>query len=528
MTKLSLLLKVLEGESSETLTKQLDLFKERALPDLDNNIQCGNSLIAADYYDSIQLNLMSEEEIYRVNVFNWEEGFPNIMKQGGFDIVIGNPPWGASFKASELSYIKKKHKDIIVRMTDSFMFFVKHSCKKLVKSYWGMIVPDVILYQIDNYKLRSFLLDEFKIEVILNMGDVFEKVIRPTSIIICSKTISTEKKNNIIFIQDVSFRPKIQKSDFINDPNSLQSVSQSYINDLPYKLFITNNIDRYQILKKVYEKEHFLLKEVVDKDGIQRGVSPDLKEAFIVNSVTIESFQLESTKLRPVVTGGRQVKKYYTDQDDLWLIYTCRNDDFEKLPNICKYIDRFKDKITCKEVKQNKHSLYSLHRPREENIFLKSSKILGVITGDRIIATLDNNRIFATDGLYLFGVKEFISEKYILGLLNSRLFVFLYRLLALEEGRVLAQVKPTILNSLPIYKINENIQQDVHNYNEIIRLVDQLLFIYPQRNSEQTPPSRKMLKNQIDAMEKQIDQLVYQLYGITDPQEIAMIEGNEI
>ena len=104
MTKLSLLLKVLEGESSETLTKQLDLFKQRALPDLDNNIQCGNSLIAADYYDNIQLNLMSEEEIYQVNVFNWEEGFPNIMKQGGFDIVIGNPPWGASFKASELSY----------------------------------------------------------------------------------------------------------------------------------------------------------------------------------------------------------------------------------------------------------------------------------------------------------------------------------------------------------------------------------------------------------------------------------------
>ena len=169
-----------------------------------------------------------------------------------------------------------------------------------------------------------------------------------------------------------------------------------------------------------------------------------------------------------------------------------------------------------------------MHRPREEKIFLKSSKILGVITGDRIIATLDNNRIFATDGLYLFGVKEFISERYILGLLNSRLFVFLYRLLALEERRVLAQVKPTILNSLPIYKINEDIQQDTHNYNEIIRLVEQLLFIYPQRNSGQTPPSQKMLQNQINAMEKQIDQLVYQLYGITDPQEIAIIEGDEI
>ncbi|MEH2457794.1 Eco57I restriction-modification methylase domain-containing protein [Nostoc sp.] len=92
-SKLSLLLKVLEGESGETITKQLTLFKERALPDLDNNIQCGNSLIDGEFYQNNKLNLLDEDTAYRVNIFDWKSAFSNIMKRGGFDVVIGNPPY---------------------------------------------------------------------------------------------------------------------------------------------------------------------------------------------------------------------------------------------------------------------------------------------------------------------------------------------------------------------------------------------------------------------------------------------------
>jgi len=69
-SKLSLLLKVLEGESGETITKHLTLFKERALPDLDNNIQCGNSLIDGEFYQNNKLNLLDEDTAYRVNIFD--------------------------------------------------------------------------------------------------------------------------------------------------------------------------------------------------------------------------------------------------------------------------------------------------------------------------------------------------------------------------------------------------------------------------------------------------------------------------
>ncbi|MGH7226320.1 MAG: Eco57I restriction-modification methylase domain-containing protein, partial [Gemmataceae bacterium] len=93
VTKLSLLLKVLEGESEQTLQSQLRMFHERALPDLSSNIQCGNSLIGPDFYEGQQLSMFDEEERYRINVFDWEAAFPWLREAGGFDAVIGNPPY---------------------------------------------------------------------------------------------------------------------------------------------------------------------------------------------------------------------------------------------------------------------------------------------------------------------------------------------------------------------------------------------------------------------------------------------------
>src|ERR1035441_8692427 len=94
-TKLSLLLKVLEGETQQSLQPVLRLFHERALPDLGDNIKCGNSLIGPDFYQQQQLPLLDDEERYRINVFDWwgKDGFPLIKEAGGFDVVIGNPPY---------------------------------------------------------------------------------------------------------------------------------------------------------------------------------------------------------------------------------------------------------------------------------------------------------------------------------------------------------------------------------------------------------------------------------------------------
>ena len=80
VTKLSLLLKVLEGESEDSIANQRRFFHEQALPDLGNNIKCGNSLIGPDFYDNQQMSLLDDEEKYRINIFDWRNEFPEILK----------------------------------------------------------------------------------------------------------------------------------------------------------------------------------------------------------------------------------------------------------------------------------------------------------------------------------------------------------------------------------------------------------------------------------------------------------------
>ena len=121
VTKLSLLLKVLEGENNQTLEKQFKFFHERALPDLGNNIKCGNSLIGPDFYE--QQTIIDEDERYRINVFDWNTEFPEIMKAGGFDAVIGNPPYGYMISSQqEQQYFQSKynHQDYQNRFLSSF------------------------------------------------------------------------------------------------------------------------------------------------------------------------------------------------------------------------------------------------------------------------------------------------------------------------------------------------------------------------------------------------------------------------
>jgi len=367
VTKLSLLLKVLEGEDEQSIGKQMSLFQERVLPDLSNNIKCGNSLIGPDFYDHQQISLLDEEEIFRVNTFDWNAEFANVMKDGGFDAVIGNPPWGAELTERELSYLRRTNKEIIVRMIDSFMYFIYQSSQKSkALGYFGMILPDVLLYQVDNEKLRRYVINNFRIKNILNMGDVFDKVSRPSSILVFQN--SNPSTSSTVQVLDLASFAKIDKVACITESFRFETINQRDLNGIPGALFITSKPDKYKIWAKVNKIPNNILKEVVDADGIQRGVSPDLKEAFLVDSSTANKFQLEKNKLKKSLTGGVHVKRYFINQPDLWLIYTSRNDDFHKLPNICKYIDQFKIDITCKEVKQNKHPIYSLHRPRKEHV----------------------------------------------------------------------------------------------------------------------------------------------------------------
>jgi type I restriction-modification system DNA methylase subunit len=197
VTKLSLLLKVLEGEDEQSIGKQMALFQERVLPDLANNIKCGNSLIGPDFYEGQQLSLLGEEEMYRINVFDWKTEFPEIMHAGGFDAVVGNPPYGALFLNEEIEYLLKNYNSFEYQL-NSFVIFMERGSSVLKRNgKISYITPAVFLGQHYFKNIRKVILENYSIEniLILNYKVFKDADIGDTCIFVFN---NNKSKNNII------------------------------------------------------------------------------------------------------------------------------------------------------------------------------------------------------------------------------------------------------------------------------------------------------------------------------------------
>jgi len=169
VTKLSLLLKVLEAESKESLELQRRMFHERALPDLAGNIKCGNSLIGPDFYQGQPRELFDDEARLRINVFDWQAEFPAILESGGFDAVIGNPPYG--FHQIHHEYAKNYFRTHYAASHGSFehyFLFYERTLTLLNRhGLHGFIVPVTWLTIPSAKALRRFILDSYRLSRIV-------------------------------------------------------------------------------------------------------------------------------------------------------------------------------------------------------------------------------------------------------------------------------------------------------------------------------------------------------------------------
>ncbi len=187
VTKLSLLLKVLEHEDSETLNRQLGLWHERALPNLSGNIKCGNSLIGPDYYDNQQSALFDEEELHRVNAFDWQSEFAEVFARGGFDAVIGNPPYGASLSSSEAKYLRDLFESAEYQI-DTYPLFVEKGLRILKKpSFLGFIIPSAWVLSNYNVKFRKLLVSNKIERLVITPKKTFSDAVVETLILILQK-----------------------------------------------------------------------------------------------------------------------------------------------------------------------------------------------------------------------------------------------------------------------------------------------------------------------------------------------------
>lgn len=261
VSKLSLLLKVLEGETDETLAKQLDIFTERALPDLSKNIKCGNSLIDTDFYDG---GTLFEEET-NVNPFNWQKGFPEVFRNGGFDVVIGNPPWVqyVNLDLCSQKYLKQHY----VASNDLYSIFLERGIQILRENeYLGFIIPSLFIKGMRYSNLRELLNKKSKELVIKEYGDnVFKKVQMPSCIVLLNKGNSSNQidyfaNNKKLIFSKVDI---IRLSDIAEIRRGLEIGKDQLIDKGKISCVTGGNLNNYLLVEKYFitEKTFLLFKK---------------------------------------------------------------------------------------------------------------------------------------------------------------------------------------------------------------------------------------------------------------------------
>lgn len=472
VTKLSLLLKVLEGESDQTIKSSFKLFHERALPDLGNNIKCGNSLIGPDYYEGKQTSFLDTEEMQRVNAFDWEKEFPEIFKAGGFDAVIGNPPYIPieSMSDPEKQYYQN-HFQQLERKYDSSVIFILSQLKKLNSTGLLGYISSVTWQTGENYsKLRQHIFQNYGIVSIINLPfDVFKNAYVDTGVYILSKKSSQ-------FYKIYRF-PKKSATSSLADIN-LMSIPTDLVQSPDYKI-ILDQISA-TILKRLSKNVKFTS----------------------LGEITISTQGLAGNMFS---ISPKSRKEHYP---------------FLESGQVYRYI-LLKEKISFTDM-SDKSTLRQFYDAKPKilirRVINRQDRLMCAYTEDELVFKKDINPFILNSAN-----KE--QTLFLIVILNSKLISYLYvNSSSIATKDDFRQTTLAELRKMPVPQFDKIEAKD--SCQQIVSFVSSLINLNEKLMLAKTDHEKTLTQRQIDATDKQIDKLVYELYDLTE-EEIAIVEGKE-
>jgi len=496
VTKLSLLLKVLENESQETLR----LFHERALPDLGNNIKCGNSLIGPDFYEDRDPDTIDPEEYRRINPFDYKTEFPQIFKTKtpGFNAVIGNPPYVRvrqlkTDNPALAAHLETKYR-CATHVWDVYLLFFEKALS-LIASHGSVsyIVPIQTLHQPNCESLRNILVNETAIVAIANLSQlkVFQKAIVKNCIIVAQKP---HKENNAIAV----FEPR--------EPTDLA--------EIPF--------DRLWPQDSITQPNGYSLKTDL------LSVKSCLCEKIAQSSHTLGELFYVTFGLRSCAKGkGRGGKDR--------LVTTNPRESFAKPYLEGREIRRYSIAPSGRFIKYIPEEMYS---PRDPKLF-ETKKIVSqtMLSRMELVATLDTDRFYVEQSLLCVIPHGILTPpsritppplEFALGILNSKLASFYYKTTIIDYslGGGLVHATPGAQGKIPIPKINMKNKAQIAKHDKMVKLVDRMLDLHKRLSKVKVPAEKTRIQRQISTTDKQIDKLTYDLYNLT-AEEIKIVEDTD-
>jgi hypothetical protein len=468
VTRMSLYLKVLEDVNAQYL------IKTALLPPLDANIKCGNSLIGSDYFDVGQTFLsVDEEERRRVNPFDWDVEFGEIMKAGGFDAVIGNPPYGRNFGEPEEPYILNRFK-VYSGVKDIYPCLIEASTNLLrLAGYLSFIVPSAWLGGPAYKVLREFLLQyAFKFIVLLPF-DVFVDAYVDTCVFVLLK-IEDPKRNSAVRTLVYGKREKIT---IVPGEKEYSEIVQSAWYDNEDKKIVLEP-EKLAVISKIAELGAKNFKDFI---SIKRGVLFDI---LLLSDNRLGDFYY------PYFEGD--VYRYLIN---------------EKTERWVEFGDNMKE------------------RPKEISWFEGERILLRRLVNrqQRLMACVEKDTYITNKNLYsIKTVEPGIPYPFLLGILNSKLISFLYLAQVTQATKDdFPQVTIKDILDLPFPELIERTRHD-----KMVALVEEMLELHKRLAAAKSDADKHRLQRAVAATDRKIDNLVYELYGLTD-EEIRIVEGSQ-
>lgn len=396
--------------------------------------------------DALIFKKISEFNPFEDKSCSWFDPWWMFGIENGFDIVIGNPPYGAKLSKDEKSLFKAIYSDVHMRTPDTFNYFISKSFKLLKdEGVLSFIVPNNLLFQGENTKTRDLLLNKNYLKRVINLGDnTFENADVPTCIFVTVKTQLNEYQ--------VAYSDNRKESIHnVNFDETQKFLTNLEINEIP-DLVIGVDSFSAKIFKAISLKSW-----TVDEIALEvaSGISTGGDKIFRVSKDFALENDFEEKLLKPVLVGA-EIDKYSIKNTDHCVIYTARDTNISSFKAIENYLSEFKSKLSLRsEAKSGVMPWSSLNRQRYPLLF-EETKIIMRQTSDSIRATIDNSGYYCLDSILVFKIIPDlqISQKYALLSLNSKMNNLIYKNLTQEEGRTFAQVKPQNVRKLFIPKIS--------------------------------------------------------------------------
>ena len=422
--------------------------------------------------------------------------------KGGFDVVVANPPYVRQELISDQKpELKVSYKDVYAGTADLFVYFFARAFDIMANNgQFSFITPNKFMRANYGKKLRGYLASKVRLQTLIDFGDlpIFDATTYPM-ITIASKQGVDDNKIKVLEITSL-----------VNSETLRQTMGQAF--DLSQATLTSDgwqllNPRTLKVIKKL-ENSGVTLDEYVS-GRFYSGIKTGCNQAFVINEAQRKDLiakDAQSADLIKPYLRGRDIKRWNAEFANLYMLYVTWEFEPNEYPAIYEHLLEFRDILGSRpEVKQKRHPWYSMSRYGSEYVHeFDKTKIVYPDIASRPEFAYDINKAYVVNTCYVIPVED---NLYPLGILNSKSVLFFYDHVSTRIRGGYYRFIAQYMEQIPIPNSPDELRQ------QIADLAQQCLYV------AKDDPSA------LPALEDQLNQLVYQAYGL-DAEDIAVIESH--